>query len=369
MKNSLGEKAVKRIAAMLVKSQPSFEQQAFESAALTKLDTLELKERVAHIIAAMHNFLPDNFPATAAILIKCKDNWIAGDEGDSYQVFAAWPIIDYIAVYGIEHPELSLETLKTLTSLFSAEFAVRPFILKYPELCLKTFELWTNDNDEHVRRLVSEGTRPRLPWGLQLKPFIVEPSPCLPLLNALKADSSLYVRRSVANHLNDIAKDHPALVLSTCKDWQKSNGQNTDVAWVIKHATRTLVKAGHPASFALLGFTNKPKISLQKLSLSTQKIAIGENISFNLALENKQDIAQSFVVDYAIHFVKANGQQSAKVFKLKNCHLAPNQGIALKKNHSFKIISTRKYYPGEHKIEMLINGVAAGEQSFLLTSA
>lgn len=370
MKNSLAEKAISRIARALEMSLTSFDKKRFMMLALDNIHTLELKARVEHLIAVLHQFLPDDFNQAAEILLTIKTHWpdgeIAGDKDDSFSVFAAWPIIDYVAVYGLNHPEKSLTTLKALTVLFSAEFAIRPFIIKHPDYCHQQFSLWTQDNCEHVRRLVSEGTRPRLPWGIQLKQFIDDPSPNLPHLSQLKTDSSLYVRRSVANHLNDIAKDHPHIVIDTCKHWQQACPNNNELNWLIKHATRTLVKAGNAQVFPLLGYNENPQVAVNGLALSASRIKKEESICFNFSLINKANSKQKLVLDYAMHFMKANGKQQSKVFKLRSCTLATGETLELSKNHSFKKISTRKYYSGEHKVEILVNGQPFAVKSFIL---
>lgn len=389
MKNSLGTQAVNRMARIIAKAAPNLDVRTFELKALDSLEQLELKQRVDHIIEALHTIFPNDYERSAQILLNCKEHWIEDETGDSYGVFAAWPFIDYSAKYGLEHPEIALNTLKELTSLFSAEFAIRPFIVEHYQLSMNALSTWANDSNEHVRRLVSEGTRPRLPWGLQLRNFIETPLDCLPLLSKLKTDESLYVRRSVANHLNDIAKDHPDLVLDTCMAWQKEmntmlkNAEDTDeksrvltseenkaeqtvadVNWLIRHATRTLVKAGHPKSFALLGYTKSPNIKVSAVTLMQSSIEKEETLSFRVSLENQLKKPQKFVFDYAIHFVKANGERKAKVFKFKNCELNPGQQLDLTKDHSFKKISTRKYYAGEHLLELFINGKSVASKTF-----
>ncbi|PAJ75414.1 hypothetical protein CJF42_05435 [Pseudoalteromonas sp. NBT06-2] len=363
MKNNLSEHAVNRIAHALSKSISDFDTQLFQTQALSGLLSLELKERVIHIINVMHTFLPLDFKETAKILLLVKNNWDYGDSNDSYSSFAAWPIIDYVSIFGIEYKKESLELLKQLTGLFSSEFAIRAFIVKYPDYCLLKFKDWIYDKDEHVRRLVSEGTRPRLPWGMQIKAFILDPSSNLPLLTKLKSDPSLYVRRSVANHLNDIAKDNPDIVINLCKQWQK-NKMNKQEQWVIKHATRSLVKAGHKDVFTLLGYTTDPKIKIEKFNLTCDKIKQGGQLHFDLLLHSTSRNKQNIVIDYAIHFVKANGKTKPKVFKLKTFKIDINANIELSKKHSFKAISTRKYYIGAHKLEILVNGQSIETKSF-----
>lgn len=362
MKNGLSQPAISRISNALSHVLIDFNSKSFENACLNGLDTLELKERVNHIIKVLHQHLPNDFKEAANVLIRIKEVWDFGDADDPLKSFAAWPIIDYFSEYGLDHPTESLDGLKQLTHLFSAEFAIRAFIIKYPQYCHQQFSLWVKDESADIRRLVSEGTRPKLPWGIQLKQFVSDPTPNIPLLDFLKRDASLYVQRSVANHLNDITKDHPNLVIDTCKKWATLNSKNVD--WIIKHATRTLVKVGNPEVFPLLGFTENPQIKIEAIELSNQQIKLGESITFNAILKANSNSIQRIVIDYAIHFVKANNKQQAKVFKLKNITLEPNELINLKKSFSFKPITTRKYYKGEHKIALLVNGKTIISKSF-----
>ncbi|MCJ8321519.1 MAG: DNA alkylation repair protein [Colwellia sp.] len=369
MKNGLAEPAIKRIAFALSKVLPNFSSEDFIALSLVNIEQLELKERVQHLITVIHTFMPSNFPQAAQLLIDIKPYWDFGEKDDALSSFAAWPIIDYIAEFGLDHPVESLTALKELTELFSAEFAIRPFIIKHTEYCHQQFELWVGDKNEHVRRLVSEGTRPRLPWGIQLKQFINAPSPNIPLLSKLYQDKSLYVRRSVANHLNDIAKDNPDVVIKTCELWQENSIDQINTQWVIKHATRSLIKSGNQAAFSLLGFTKKPLIKLSSINLSNTNVAIGKTLNFDFELISSAKKTQNLVIDFAIHFMKANQKQRAKVFKLKTITLKANEKLTLNKKHSFKIITTRKYYPGEHLIEILINGKSYRKQSFILTKS
>ncbi|MGD8347419.1 MAG: hypothetical protein PVI83_09230, partial [Lysobacterales bacterium] len=251
MKHGLGRPAIERIAAALSAVVPGFDAKAFTSQALDGLDALELKGRVRHVMAAMHDVLPKEFRQAADCLEKVGQSWMEGDPDDPLRGFAAWPVIDYVGEYGLEEPERALETLRRLTPLFSAEFAIRGFIIRYPELAYARLEAWTEDADEHVRRLVSEGARPRLPWGQRLQEAVKDPSRGLALLERLKDDPSEYVRRSVANHLNDVSKDHPDHVVAVCRDWLQ--GAGPERRRLVRHATRTLVKQGHPEVFGLLG--------------------------------------------------------------------------------------------------------------------
>lgn len=360
MKQHLSQPAIQQISTILAAIHPQFPSAAFEQSALHSLDTLELKQRVHHIIYTLHEYLPKDFPEAAKILQQIPDYWQSHKTYDYQRGFAAWPLIDYVAEYGLEHPEIALDTLEKLTPLFSAEFAIRAFINQHFELTYQRLLQWCQHKNEHVRRLASEGIRPRLPWGSQLTQFIQNPQAILPLLDALKDDPSLYVRRSVANCLNDISKDHPELVIELGHQWLTNSTKEQQ--WIIKHATRTLVKAGHPDVFILLGYTAEPQITLEQFQLEKSYVVLGNSLSFQLTLHSKSEQEQKLVVDYGIEYLKANGQHNTKVFKLKNLIIPPKTSITLKKSHGFQHFSTRKHYLGKHYIYLLINGKTIKEK-------
>ena len=364
MKDGLGEDAVERIAASFTRVMPGFPEEVFKQRAMDGIDDLELKDRVRHLVAVMHDFLPGDFSETAGILYELKNNWVAGDPDDKLRGFAAWPVIDYVGEHGTGHPDEALPVLRELTSFFSAEFAIRPFIIEHPDTAFAYLHEWTADPDEHVRRLVSEGSRPRLPWGQRLPAIVADPSPTLALLEKLRNDPSEYVRRSVANHLNDISKDHPDTVIETCLRWQAGAGPERN--WIIRHATRSLVKAGHPGVFGLLGFTDKPDIALDSLDVFPRSISLGEALTFQARLRSRAGESQRLVVDYAVHHVKANGKTTPKVFKFRTLELDAGETVVLEKKHAIRPISTRRYYPGEHAVEILVNGKSLGSTPFEL---
>jgi len=372
MKNGLAKPAVLRIATTLKKIDTQIDEDDFIQCALDGLNTLELKARVNHIITVLHKFLPSDFLLCAPILENIPRHWDHGDPEDALRSFAAWPIIDYIGTYGLDHPQISLQALGKLTSLFSAEFAIRPFLIQHPKYSYQQLRIWATDKNEHLRRLVSEGTRPRLPWGMQLKESIKNPSANIPLLEQLKNDSSLYVRRSVANHLNDISKDHPDKVIKICKQW--FNDADKNLLWVIKHATRSLVKSGHTDIFPLLGYTEKIQLAPIDLKILETKIQLGEQLQFQFKIKSmitdKNSVTstapQKMVIDFALHLLKANGQKKAKVFKLKSLTLSTQEEQLIEKSHRIKNITTRKYYTGQQKLEILINGKAVASKNFEL---
>jgi 3-methyladenine DNA glycosylase AlkC len=257
-----------------------------------------------------------------------------------------------------------MQALYQMTKRFTAEGAIRPFIQKYPDKTLEILSEWAEDENCHVRRLVSEGTRPRLPWTMQLKQFIEDPQPVLRLLEKLKSDPELMVRRSVANNLNDIAKDNPDLVVQTLSRWKKVEDEGTQ--WLIRHAARTLVKQGNKDVLTILGYSPKVDIAVSKIKLNNSTLKMGEALSFSLEVKSRAKHAQTLVIDYVIHHVKANGKLAPKVFKLTNKTLEPGQALTISKTHPFRFITTRKYYPGRHLLEIQVNGVKYGKAEFVL---
>lgn len=364
MKDGLGIVAIDRIACGINNAWPKFNRTGFTKAASAEIGSLELKQRVQHLIKILSQFLPADFEETAAILSRTPEKWDFGDPNDPIRSFASWPIIDYAAEYGLEHPETSLALLKKLTHMFSAEFAIRPFILKYPDLCFTEFDNWIEDEDKHVRRLVSEGSRPRLPWGIQLKPFCEDPSPLIPLLTRLNQDPSEYVRRSVANNINDITKDNPDIALEICKNWMK--GGSEDTRWIIRHGMRSLIKEGRPEVFSLLGFTAKPKLELDPLDLEEHKIKLGDSLVFETRIHSTAKTTQRLAIDFAIHHRKANGGLTAKVFKWKETDLKAGESLAINKKHAIRKITTRKYYSGDHQLDLIVNGKTLASLPFHL---
>lgn len=364
MKDRLGEQAVLEISLVLSRCLTDFPQQQFIKQALTGLNELELKQRVDHLIVILADYLPVGFADAADVLISVKHHWPELSSVDSWGSFTAWPLVDYVSVYGLNQPELALKVLKSLTPLFSAEFAIRPFIIQHFEMTYQHLLRWTNDPDQHVRRLASEGSRPRLPWGKRLTQFCDNPAPIFLILEQLKDDDILYVRRSVANNLNDIAKDHPAEVFRLCQSW--SMGASAERQWLIRHALRSLVKTGYSEAFVLLGYSKNPQITISVFKLTNSRIILGNNLEIEMLIESTAVETQKLVIDYKIHHVKANGSRTSKVFKWKNITLDRQQTLALSKSHPFKLITTRNYYAGTHLVELLINGIQYASAEFEL---
>ena len=257
-----------------------------------------------------------------------------------------------------------MQALHTLTQCFTAEFSIRPFLQKHPEATLSQLMAWTRDPSEHVRRLVSEGTRQRLPWASRLPAFQRDPAPVLAVLERLKDDPALYVRRSVANNLNDIGKDHPALLADTARTWLQ--GATPERRWIVQHALRSAVKRGEPGALAALGFGAAADVAIGQPSITPKQAVVGGTLVVAFDVINTRAGPQQVLVDFAVHYIKANGQSRAKVFKLKTLDLAAHATQRVGKQISLAEMSTRKHYPGLHRVEAIVNGQAQAIGSFEL---
>lgn len=317
------------------------------------LAELELKARVQHVARCIWEVLgPELLPA----LDKLER---AALTEPKLTRFAAWPAYTMVAQRGLDHPAQSMTTLGVLTHLFSAELAVRPFIEAHPKLAMEQMLAWASHPEEHHRRLASEGCRTRLPWAGNLRDLMADPSPVLPILEALRDDESEYVRRSVANNLNDLSKDHPALVMEICERW--TEGASRDRLRLIKHGLRTLIKAGDARALAIIG-VGEPELESLVFQASPS-VQLGEHLALSLraTLPKKQKL----VVDFALHLLHKSGARGRKVFKWKTL-TAPAGPLELDKRHPMKAVTVRSYYPGVQKVELLVNGRSLGMLDFEL---
>jgi len=367
-KNFFNERIIASMGGHLTNAWPEFDSPGFIKVAANNLAALELKERSAQITEALVAYLPDDFEYAAAIMLDAlapKDeyeiDWNSSDEG--IVGWAIMPMVDYVGLNGLEHFDLSMNLFKEMTKRSSSEFGIRFFLLAEPERTLSVLKTWLDNPNHHVRRLISEGTRPRLPWAMRLPVFIENPSPVLELLEALKDDEEEYVRRSVANNLNDIAKDHPDIVSRIAGQWLKGADKNRKK--LVRHACRTLIKQGHKATLRALGY-DAPRVNLEELEVLTTHVEFGGALHFEMSLISTSEKDQNLIVDYAIHHLKANGKTSPKIFKWKTATLAPSEMLVAKRRHAIKKITTRTYYSGTHRLEILVNGVSLGSKDFEL---
>ncbi|MBL8345804.1 MAG: DNA alkylation repair protein [Rubrivivax sp.] len=369
-KNLLGPELVQAAARHLQRRQPKFDARGFVAEATRGLQALEMKARAMHIAGALQRHLPEDFDAAASLIEAALAPPFEHEElGEMHRTdeglagWVLWPMGEFVVRHGMPHPERALQVLHALTQRFSAEFAIRPFIAAHPELAFATLSRWVHDPNLHVRRLVSEGSRPRLPWGMQLRALVADPTPTLPLLRALQDDASEYVRRSVANHLNDIAKDHPALLA----DWLAKHlpEASAERRALLRHASRTLIKKGEPRVLDAWGLGGRFR-GEATLVLKPARLALGGAVQLTLELRSTARSAQALAIDYAVHHVKADGSTSPKVFKGWQLTLAPRETRVLVKQHGVRQITTRTYHPGRHLVVVQVNGQPVAEAAFML---
>jgi 3-methyladenine DNA glycosylase AlkC len=355
LKDQFGPEIPARIAAMIAAVHPTFAADAFLEDALDGYEPLGLTGRGRQIARAMGRHLPDDYPEAIAILIASLGPKLESTESFGMAPFLYLPHVCFVAERGLDHFEPSMRAQYELTQRFSAEFSIRPFLERHTEATLERLRAWAGDPSPHVRRLVSEGTRPRLPWAPRLRIFQRDPRPVLALLELLKDDPELYVRRSVANNLNDIGKDHPALLAETAEAWL--HGATVERRWVVRHALRSAVKRADSAALAALGFGAAPEVSVGGVSIAPARARIGDKLAIAFDVTNTSPLRQGVLVDLRIHYMKAGGAASPKVFKLAELDLAP-QGIArLSKPISLAQMTTRRHYPGSHQVDVVLNGV------------
>jgi len=368
-KNLFNKKIIRDMSMHFENHWPDFDGKGFIADASRNLSSLELKQRSEQIKDAMIKHLPDDFEKAGEIMLACLGPDLGDDlssgtvNADSIAGWAVMPMADYVGQLGHDHFDLSMTLLKEMTKCSSSEFGIRFFLIASPGKTLSVLKEWTNDSSQHVRRLVSEGSRPRLPWGMRLPMFIENPSPVIELLEILKDDDEEYVRRSVANNLNDIAKDHPEIVADIAENWMI--GASEERKKLIRHACRTLVKNGHKKTLRVLGY-GAPKIADARFEILTPEVEFGKTLQFSLSINSASNRDQSLMIDYIIHHQKANGSTSPKVFKWKSTTLPAKKTLTSTKNHAIKKITTRVYYPGVHTVEVMVNGVSVGMADFQL---
>jgi 3-methyladenine DNA glycosylase AlkC len=344
LKNGYSKEFFDRLCQRFKKDEPSFDIPAFQQMIFDEQwEQRELKERMRHITLCLHQQLQRPFQEAINLFKKTIESGNA-----LYLMF--YP--DYVEVYGQDDLPSSLDALEYFTPFASAEFAIRPFIHRYGQPVMDRMKVWAKHTDEHVRRLASEGCRPRLPWAMALPEFKKDPHPILPILEQLRDDPSEYVRRSVANNLNDISKDHPELVLQLAEQWQ---GKSKATDWVIRHGLRSLLKNGHPRALAFYGYAPLENVDLLDLKASPNPIQIGQKLDFSFELHNHSPSEAKIRMEYSIDYVKKNGGTSRKLFKLAEKTFPPGKSI-IRRQRSFQNYTTRTHYPGSHRLLIYLNG-------------
>jgi 3-methyladenine DNA glycosylase AlkC len=346
------EESVNKFGDHIQRYYPEFDRGKFLSVVFDdRWENRELKEKMRHVTICLRQTLPENYAGALEILKKIAP-FVKGFEG--------MVLPDFVELYGPEEWDLSLPALEYFTKFSSSEFAIRPFLARNPQRVMAYMSELAENEDENVRRFASEGCRPRLPWAMALPEFKKDPAPILPILEKLKDDESEFVRRSVANNLNDISKDHPDLVLDICEQWY---GKSPKTDWIVKHACRSLLKAGNKRALLLFGHGDPAGISVTKLRLENAIIVIGDDLRFSFQLINSGKKTAKLRLEYGIDYLKANRKTARKIFKITENHYQPG-AHSFSRKHSFADMTTRRHYPGKHRISIIVNGEEKASAAF-----
>lgn len=353
LKNLYNKTLLNNLASEIEKQHAAFDKKSFKKKVFDQYwEDKELKQRMRHITESLHQHLPSNYKKSIKILKPVAEKF----KGFEYMFFQ-----DYVECYGLDDFDTSIDALAHFTKYASSEFAVRAFILQDEKRMMKQMLSWAKSDNHHVRRLASEGCRPRLPWAISLPVFKKKPAPVLPVLKILMFDDSEYVRRSVANNLNDIAKDNPKIVTSLAQQWL---GKDLNTDRLIKHACRTLLKQGDQKTLSLFGYAKAEHVKVNHFNTQS-KVAMGDKLSFSFTLNSQKKQLGKCRIEFAIDFVKANGSLSRKVFKISEADYKDKEKH-ISKYFSFKLISTRRYYSGVHVLTIIINGIDQVSKHFKL---
>lgn len=361
LKNRYNDESLYELALSIRAVYPSFQVKDFLNGIMDETwEGLELKARMRQITLNLGRYLPDDYEQALGIIDK-----VTAGYPDGFNDFTLMYFPDFVEMYGQDESywDLSIDALERYTQFSTSEFAVRPFIINHEKRMMAQMAAWAGHDNEHVRRLASEGCRPQLPWGQALTGFKRDPAPVLVILERLKADPSLYVRKSVANNLNDISKTHPGLVADIAKKWY---GNNRDTDWIVKHGCRTLLKKGNRDVLDIFGFADAGCVKAEGFALESASVCIGGNMTFSFSVEAHK--AARIRLEYGIDYVKANGSRSRKIFQISELSLKENERKAYTKKHSFADASTRTHYPGTHSVTLIVNGAGRGTLDFEVTA-
>ena len=355
-KDYLSKDAVSVFAKCIKDVYPKFDQKKYAMTVLSDgFLKLELKERLNKIAESLKSFLPADYDVAMGILIKA---------APQVGTFENWALTIYVEKFGLKHFKSSVHAMQELTKYGTGEFAIRPFMIQHTARMLPILMKWTKSKNEHIRRLAAEGSRPRGVWVAHIEAFKKDERHVMKILEKLKNDESLYVRKAVANNLNDISKEHPDLVSQTCKKWQKTGDARTE--WIIQHGCRTLIKNGHAGALNLFGFASKPKVKVKSFLIKPAKIKMRGAATLVLKLSTDKKSKQKLSIDYRVYFVTKNGSKTKRLFKWAVKSIDSKSEWTLEKKQSCKDQLTRKHFPGAHKIEVLINGDVVASKSVIL---
>ncbi|MGP3980117.1 DNA alkylation repair protein [Streptomyces sp. KR80] len=363
LKRHFNGEAARLIGGQIRAVHPEFDVEDYAAEVEERIPGKELKDRVLVLTEGLRTRLPEDYADAVAILVSILGNELAEGEGMFNTSWFLMPVARFVEEYGLDHPELSLDAIEEITKRHTGEYAIRPFIENHSALTMKRIAEWAHSSSHNVRRLASEGVRSRLPWARTLTVFVKDPQPVLEILEPLRSDPSEYVRKSVANNLNDISKDAPEVALATALRWLEES-PTPETSWIVKHGLRTLVKKGDQQALAIFGATGGEHVRVPRLRITPQSVTIGDTLVISFDIENTDDRLHSIAVDYVVHHVRKNGRSIPKVFKLTTLDLAPGEQRTLEKTHAIKEVQTRRYYAGEHLVDIQVNGLVRATERF-----
>lgn len=348
---------------LVTQVHPQFDLEAYVTEVGALVPPLELKDRVRVFSDGLRSRLPEDYPQALATLLSILGEELAEGDGMFTTSWYLMPVARFVEDHGLGHPEISLDAIEQITRRHTGEYAIRPYLDQYHEITMERVRTWAGSPNLNVRRLASEGIRPRLPWARTLHRFVQDPTPVLGVLEALHSDPSPYVRKSVANNLNDIARDHPDAVLDVLERWA-AESPTPETEWISRHALRVLVKNGDQRALALSGVTGGEHVRADRLVLSPATIRLGESVTLRAEIRNTDRHTHTVAIDYVVHHVRNNGRTLPKVFKLASVELGPGESRVVEKRHPVRAITTRRYYPGTHAIDLQVNGRVVATDEF-----
>ncbi len=366
LKRHFTGECAKKIASRINASAYQVDTADYATAVDARVDGLELKDRVLVLAEELRRRLPEAYPEAVGILVDSLGPELREDQGMFTESWFLMPVARFVEEYGLEYPECSLEAIEEITRRHTGEYAIRPYLRHWHEQTMKKIEQWAVSDSHNVRRLATEGIRPRLPWHSRFEPFVHDPTPVIRVIEQLVEDPSLYVRTSVANNLNDISKDHPELAVKTASRWLDQAHDPQRALWVVTKGLRGLIKAGDPAALAVIGAESDDSVSVTGVELGASITRIGGGLEIRATVTNKGEKTRDVVVDYQIHFLRADGTLRPATFKLGRVTLGPGRSATVAKRHSFKLVKTRTYHPGQQGLIVKANGVPTAMIPFKL---
>ncbi|MEX5635156.1 DNA alkylation repair protein [Parafrankia sp. FMc2] len=363
LKRHFNGDAARLLGGMIREFHPGFDVDGYASEVEGRIPGKELKDRVLVLAEGLRGRLPQDYNEALVILVALLGDELAEGEGMFNNGWYLMPVARFVEEYGLKTPAESLDALVEITRRHTAEYAVRPFIEQWYDLTMPRLAEFACHPSHNVRRLASEGTRPRLPWARTLTRFVHDPDPVLRILDTLHDDPSDYVRKSVANNLNDISRDNPEIALAAARRWLlASSGPGT--SWTVKHGLRTLVKKGNQEALEILGVTGGEHVKVARFDVSPRSVILGDFVTIRVDLRNTDQKTHTVAVDYVVHHVRKGGRSIPKVFKLTTLELAGGERRTVEKIHPIREVQTRRYYPGEHVIDIQVNGLVLASDRF-----